>query len=117
MLQLFAYLVVFILGGMTVYFTTEPVSLIWGFFVGDEIQSEASFPGGHMARIYSAAGVGDQQLIFVVDGKRVYRTPDFEPGNVHEKIVWDSEGKVVTFIASDRKIFTYDTVTQIGTKE
>ncbi|MGQ0542062.1 MAG: hypothetical protein ACT4O9_09470 [Blastocatellia bacterium] len=70
-----------------------------------------------MARIYSAWGFGEQQLIFIVDGSRVYRTPDFAPGNVDEKILWDESGKVVTFIALGEKIFTYDTESGIGKKE
>jgi hypothetical protein len=115
--HIFGYTAAFLLGGILVYFATEPVSMFWAMFFGEEIHSEASFPGGHMARIYSAWGFGDQQLVFIVDGKRVYRTPDFEPGNVHEKIVWDPSGKIVTFIASERRIFTYDTETQIGSEE
>lgn len=70
-----------------------------------------------MARVYSAWGVGDQQLIFVVDGRRVYRTADFAPGNLDEKISWDASGKIVTFIALEKKIFTFNTETGIGTVE
>ncbi len=105
------------MGGMTVYFATLPVSYVWGTFFGTEIQSQASFPMGHMAGIYTAPGMGDQQLIFVVDGITVYRTPDFEPGEVHEEILWDDSGKIVTFVASKRRLFTYDTVSRVGTKE
>ena len=69
-----------------------------------------------MARIYSAWGFGEQSLIFVVDGKTVYRTGDFAPGNVEEKITWDDSGRTVTFTALGLK-FTYDTETDFGTKE
>ena len=106
-----------VLGGTLVYVAAMPVSIVWGILFGTEIHSQASFPMGHMARIYSAPGMGDQQLIFLVDGRRIYRTPDFEPGNVDEKIAWDPLGKSVTFIASGRKIFTYNTETGVGTLE
>jgi hypothetical protein len=90
---------------------------VWAIFFGVEVHSAASFPMGHMARIYSAPGIGDQQLICIVDGRRVYRTPDWEPGDVHEEIAWDESGKIVTFIASGRKFFRYNTETGVGTKE
>lgn len=117
MLTLISYLFVFIAGGVAVYFAMFPISYVWGTFFSVEIHSEASFPLGHIARIYSAPGIGDQQLICIVDGTRVYRTPDWEPGNVHEEIVWDESGKIVTFIALGRKFFTYNTETRVGKKE
>lgn len=112
-----SHLAVYILGGVTVYLAIFPVSYIWGTFFGVEIHSEASFPLGHMARIYSSPGIGDQQLICVVDGQTVYRTGDFVPGNVHEKILWDESGTVATFIAAESRIFVYDTKTGVGRKE
>lgn len=84
---------------------------------GMEMRSEASFPRYHVARIYSAPGIGDQHLIFSVDAKRVYRTGDWEPGNVNEDIVWDESGHVVTFYASGRKVFTYDAATGVGHRD
>lgn len=103
-----------LLGGSVVYFASEPTAIVWGFFLGNEVQSQASFPRHHMARVYSAWGFGEQSLIFVVDGKRVYRTNDFAPGNVNEKIVWDESGRTVTFSALGSKIFTYDSESRIG---
>ena len=86
---------------------------MWAVFYGLEIRSEASFPLTHMARIYSAPGIGDQRLILSVDGRRVYST-GWEPGDVNEDIEWGSAGEKVTFIASGRKVFTYDTRTRTG---
>ncbi len=116
-ISIFTHLTACMFGGSVVHFASEPASIVWGHFLGNEIHSHASFPGGHMARVYSAWGVGDQQLIFVVDGRRVYRTADFAPGNLDEKISWDASGKIVTFIALEKKIFTFNTETGIGTVE
>lgn len=113
MIALFA----FVLGGVSVYLAWQPVSYVWGVVLGDEICSQASFPRLHIARIYSAAGIGDQSLIFSVDGWTVYRTGDWEPGNVHEQIIWDESGETVTFIASNRKVFKYNTISQTGKRE
>ena len=98
-------------------FAAIPLSIIWGVFVGVEIHSESSFPLGHMARIYSRPGLGDQQLIFEVDGDTVFKTGDWEPGNVKEEIEWDESGQVVTFYASGRKVFTFNTETGVGNRE
>jgi hypothetical protein len=116
-LSALSHLVAFFLGGVTIYFVMFPVSYIWGTFFGVEIHSQASFPLRHMARMYSVPGFGDQQLICIVDGKTVYRTGDWEPGNVDEKISWDESGTIVTFIASRRRVFIYDTQTGLGKKE
>lgn len=110
----FTHSATFVLGGVSIYFALEPASIAWGFFMGSEVHSEASFPRGHMARIYSAWGFGDQQLIFIVDGVRVYRTPDFAPGNVKEEIEWDETGTIVNFKALGRPIYTYDMTTRKG---
>ena len=59
---------------------------------------------------------GVYTVALVVDGKTVYRTGDFAPGNVEEKITWDDSGRTVTFTALGLK-FTYDTETDFGTKE
>ena len=98
-------------------FAATPLSIIWGVFVGVEIHSESSFPLGHMARIYSKPGLGDQQLIFEVDDETVFKTGDWEPGNVKEEIEWDESGHVVSFYASNRKVFTFDTRSGIGHRE
>jgi hypothetical protein len=82
--------------------------------VGVEIQSRRSIPNGHVARVYSRAGMGDQQLTLEVDGRSVYKSPDLSPGNINETLVWDDDGTVVTLMAEDRILYTYDTLNNIG---
>ena len=113
----FTHLTAAVLGGAAVYFAWEPASIVWGLFLGSEIHSRSSYPRNHIARIDSAWGFGEQQLIFIVDGRRVYRTPDFAPGNINEEIVWDESGEIVTFMALNQKIFTYDTRSGMGLVE
>jgi hypothetical protein len=115
--HLFGYAVTLFLGGLSVFLLWYPFEYMWMIFYGMEVRSEASFPRYHMARIYSAPGFGDQHLIFSVDGKWVFRTGDWESGNVEEDIKWDESGHVVTFFASGRKVYTYDTETSMGVKE
>ena len=112
--HLIGYATTFVLGGAAVFLLWFPFEYMWIIFFGMEIRSESSFPRYHMARVYSAPGLGDQTLIFSVDGKSVYWTGDWEPGNVNEDIVWDETGHVVTFYASGRKVYTYDTNTKTG---
>ena len=111
-----SHLAMFMLGAVFVYLAWLPVGYVWGIFFGVETHSEASFPMGHIARLYSAPGLGDQQLICTVDGWTVYRTGDWEPGNVNEKIEWDQTGTIVKFIASGRTIYIYDTNSRSGRK-
>ncbi len=111
------HVVAFGVGFFTLSITPEPLRYVWEFFLGSEVMSQASFPRGNMARVYSAWGFGEQRLIFKVSGKKVHEISDFAPGNVNEEIVWDSSGKVVMFFALGRKIYTYDTETKKGYAE
>src|SRR5437773_12292767 len=89
-----------------VYFVSWIVIFLsWGF----EIQSRASFPGHHMARLYSKPGGGDQTYSLVVDGWRVYRSPDAAPGEQKEKLTWNDTGTIVILEYSGEKAFIYDT--------
>lgn len=112
-----AFVVVVVVLTAVYSLAATPLSIIWGAFVGVEIHSESSFPLAHMARIYSRPGIGDQQLIFEVDDRTVFKTGDWEPGNVKEEIEWDESGSVVTFYASGRKVFTFETSTGVGHQE
>jgi hypothetical protein len=115
--HLFGYAFTFFLGGLAVAMLSFPFEYLFTIFYGMEVRSEASFPRYHMARIYSAPGIGDQQLVFEVNGRRVYRTPDWVPGNVNEDIVWDESARVVAFWASGQKVYSYDTQTGNGWEE
>ncbi len=112
-----SHLLALFVGAVCFYLVFEPVSLVRSILFGDEIHSRSSFPREHMARIYSVPGIGDQQLLFFVDGKRVYRTPDFRAGNVNEGIEWDESGKSVRFVSSGKTIYTYNVETDTGFTE
>ena len=113
----FTHLLAVVMGFSIFYYATQPAEAIWGIFLGNEIQSKASFPRYHMATIYSAWGIGDQQLIFAVNGKRVYRTADMAPGNLKENIIWDETGTVVSFKTGSHTVYKFDTKTGQGTAE
>jgi hypothetical protein len=69
-----------------VYLLSFPLAVLSWLFLGSEIQSKASFPGYHQARLYSRGGFGDQEFTFWVDGRFVWTSHDAAPGNLHEKI-------------------------------
>ena len=111
---LLTHLAALLFGAAILYFASAPVGIWWEFFFGSEINSRTSFPRGHSARIYSAWGFGEQSLVFIVDGTRVYWIDDFAPGNIQEDILWDESGTVVTFKAFGGKIYEFDTKTRTG---
>jgi hypothetical protein len=99
----------FIFVGMVLlYLLSYPLAGLSWFFYGSEIQSKASFPSYHLARIYSRPGPGDQQFTFWVDGRLVWNSSDAAPGNLNEKINWDDTGHLVTLELEGEKVLIYD---------
>lgn len=103
----------FVLGMIFISASTPVLSFFSDFVFGSEIQSRASFPRYHMARLYSRPGFGDQTFYLEVDGERVYTSGDAAPGNLDEKLYWDAEGKIVVLELAGKKVFSYDTERKI----
>ena len=93
------------------------VGFIGGFFGGFEIQSMASFPYYHTAKIRTRPGLGDQTLFFEVDGKDVWVSGDAAPGDLNEKIYWDSTGTIVSFELAGKKTFVFNAESKTEVKE
>ena len=109
---------IFLLMGIVLALALMPVSnFIKKLAFGFEIQSMASFPYYHTAKIRTRPGLGDQTLFFEVDGEDVWQSGDAAPGDLEEKIIWDKTGRFVTFELCGKKIFTYDAESKIEIKE
>lgn len=102
------YLACFTLGIVFTFAVMPVLRLFSELLFGTEIQSLASFPPNHMARLYSRPGGGDQTFLLVVDGKTVYFSGDAESGDLNEKLSWDTTGKIVTLEIDGEKVFTYN---------
>lgn len=81
-----------------------------------EVQSMASYPMSHMARLYTQPGLGEQALTFEVDGRIVWSSTAMG-GDLSEKIIWDKTGHVVSLELAGRKVFTYNAFWRIEVKE
>lgn len=91
------YLVGFVVGVAVTY-------VVWGagtvtklLLVGEPVVCQQSFPRYHTACIYSRFGIGDQALIFQIDGVSVFHTEDFAGGPLGERISWNKDARQVTF--------------------
>jgi hypothetical protein len=103
-----SYFGCFILGIIFVFATKPFVQIASDFLIGFEIQSKASFPGDHLATLYTKGGPGDQRYTFEVDGKTVWISGDAPGGNNHDKIFWDETGHIVTLELRGEKVIVYD---------
>lgn len=87
------------------------------FLFGFEIQSMASFPYYHAARLYSRPGLGDQTFTLEVDGKTVWVSGDAAGGDLKEKIIWDETGHIVTLELAGKRVFSYNAKSKTEIKE
>ncbi len=98
----------FILGIIFTVFVTPILSSVKDLLFGYEIQSMASFPYGHMARLYTSPGLGDQTFTLEVDGKNVWSSGDATPGDLDEKLIWDKTGRIVTLQLAGKEVLSYN---------
>jgi hypothetical protein len=98
----------FILGIVLTIFLTPILSAVKEFLLGFEVQSMASFPYGHMARLYTNPGFGEQHFTLEVDGKNVWSSGDAAGGDLDEKLIWDKTGRIVSLELDGEKVFSYD---------
>lgn len=100
--------VCFVLGMVLTLLALPIIKFSKEILFGFEIQSMASFPYHHMARLYTNPGLGDQMLTLEVDGKIVWISGDAAPGDLNEQLTWDESGRFVTLKLSGKTIVTYD---------
>lgn len=98
----------FALGIMLVFATSSGLNFFKDLVFGFEVQSLASFPYEHIARVRSRPGMGDQTLFLEVDGQDVWSSGDMPGGDLKEKLSWDAAGKIVSLKIQERSLATYD---------
>ncbi len=103
-----SHLICVVLGMVLLYLLSFPLAVLSWFFLGSEIQSKASFPSYHIARLYSKGGLGDQTYTFEVDDRTVLISPDSPGGDNKEEILWDATGHIVTLKFNGKQAVIYD---------
>jgi hypothetical protein len=98
----------FVLGIVFTVTVAPAFTAVGEFFFGFEIQSAASFPAYHRARLYSRPGLGDQTLTLEVDGSTVWIANDAAGGDLDEKLSWDETGHVLTLEIKGANAVIYD---------
>lgn len=74
------------------------------------LQTVSSPDGKHTVELQRADHI-DRNYSVLVDGKRVYVSPDFAPRRdlpFREALIWDSTGKIVMLEIARQRIFGYD---------
>jgi len=106
------YLGCFVLGIVFTITTTPVISAVGELLFGFEIQSMASFPYYHMAKLYTSPGLGDQTLTLKVDGNHVWTSGDAAGGDLNEKLIWDKTGHILTLELNGENVLIYDAQNQ-----
>ena len=78
-------------------------------FMPKTIQSKTNLNGSHTAKLVRHDGI-DVNFKVVVDGERVYYSPDFAPVDFdfREQIAWDKTGNIVILEVAGKRLFAYD---------
>jgi hypothetical protein len=81
------------------------------FSVVSTVMKKASPDGNHTAKLVRIDGI-DVIFRVVVDGRRVYSSPDFAPASAdfREQIVWSTDNNIVVLEVGDERIFGYDAI-------
>ena len=106
--KIFNRSVCFVLGIILTLLALPVIAFFKELLFGFEIQSMASFPYYHTARLYTNPGFGDQTFTLEVDGRTVWVSGDAAPGDLDEKLIWDKTGQIVTLELAGKKILSYD---------
>jgi hypothetical protein len=102
------YFICFVLGIIFTILITPVLAIFKEPLFGYEIQSMASFPYGHMARLYTNPGLGNQNFTLEIDGKNVWNSVDAVGGDLDEKLIWDKTGRIISVELAGKKVFSYD---------
>jgi len=98
-----------LIGGGAILFALVAASFY--FSVVSTVMKKASPDGKHTAKLVRIDGI-DVIFRVIVDGRRVYSSPDFAPADAdfREQIVWDADNHIVLLEVGGERIFGYDAV-------
>ena len=79
------------------------------FFAPKTIQSKTNPKGSHKAELVRHQGI-DVNFKVIVDGERVYYSPDFAPVefDFREQVAWDKTGNIIVLEVAGKRLFAYD---------
>jgi hypothetical protein len=82
---------------------------IYYVFAPTTVQSKANPNNSHKAILSRSIGI-DVNFKIVVDGERVYFSPDFAPApyDFREQIAWDKTGNILVLEVGGKRLFAYD---------
>jgi hypothetical protein len=115
MKKLLPLLVAFLFGGIA-FLVFDRLSTVLGEWRTIQvIKTEARTHTAELCRLY---GYIDVNFKIILDGKKIYHSPDFSPAYdrpFRELIAWDESQKNIVFMAADQIIFAYnlDTKAQV----
>ncbi|MEX2308218.1 MAG: hypothetical protein WD738_11525 [Pirellulales bacterium] len=100
-----------VIGGAAILFVL--IVAAFYFSVVSTVMKKASPDGQHTAKLVRIDGI-DVIFRVVVDGRRVYSSPDFAPvgADFREQLVWSANDNIVVLEVGDERIFGYDAVEQ-----
>jgi hypothetical protein len=85
--------------------------IFWDFEIpSQEVQSMASYPYYHMARLYTKPGLGEQAFTLEVDGRIVWVSGAAAGGDLNEKLIWDETGNIVSLELAGKRVVSYNTI-------
>ena len=87
---------------------------IGGFFAAlyfsttSRVMTKSSPDGRHIAKLVRSQGI-DVNFTVIVDGDRVYWSPDFAPvhADFREQISWDKSGQILVLDVGGKRLFGY----------
>lgn len=69
----------------------------------------------HVAKLYRLYGYIDVNFRIMLDGKKIYWSPDCAPNYTlpfRETMTWDETGKILVFQLADQNVFAYNIMTR-----
>lgn len=107
---------IFVAGGIALFILQKASTVIGEWRIIQTIQTTNKAHTAELRRLY---GYIDVNFQIIVDGRKVYTSPDFAPvydRPFREWIAWDENQKNLVFIVADQILFAYnlDTHAQIS---
>ncbi len=100
-----------LIGGEAILFVVIVAAFYFSMVL--TVMKKASPDGQHTAKLVRIDGI-DVNFKVIVDGRRVYSSPDFAPvsADFREQIVWDEDSNSVVLEVGGRRIFGYQAAEQ-----
>lgn len=108
MKKIFSLAFAFLLGGLTFLLITHLGTVFGEWRTIQVIKTEDRNHTAELRRLY---GYIDVNFKIILDGKKIYHSPDFAPAYdrpFREWITWDKTRKNIIFVVTDQILFAYN---------